>query len=719
MQNLDSPSKSTISKWSFHKLPLVFSAFFSIFALALSIFTGNAPSGNFAQVLGVSALQSSASGLLSANPPSIQLCPPTTSGSTTLVWNTTSTDTYQLRQGTETGQLLTTSTGSGQITVSNISTNTNFYLRKSSYDWQYIRGRWVRVQVWTTVGQTTVTTNQTGCGSTGGTPNPPPTNVALSSQGATVTASSLYPDGRFTTASIIDGNRGTSWATPQHPGWADATNNQYPDWVEVKFSGPRSINKINVFTLQDNATLGQPITPTQTFTQWGIQDFKVEYKNQQGSWSLIPNGQVTNNNLVWREFSFLPVTTDSIKVTITKSLGGQWVYSRLQEVEALEVTKASFHRFEGLRAGLKQEGDSYVFDDFALGTIFNPFTQPVDITYKVIADNPNFKFTNGSTGVLTITRQEQNFGANIAGPEAFPFYVPFGSHFTGSVELTACVRGSSPCQPANFYAYILPHIEHVSSPDPSLSWFLGWDVWRANVPVVWDRDAGKYMVLYTNYWHNVHEWPKGWTSSITIKNTGSSTAVYTVKHFPKGYSQIAPAGGCNFSPMVEQSAQVTVSAGQTKVVDFRSLFGWSPDSAVFMEGYATVTPESPSQVASTVITSETVPISNTTASCLAPGIGSNIVSIKSPSAGATVSGSTVNLTARVALDRGIDITAVKFYVDGQLIGSGSKSSMLGFDSLLTWNSKSVGNGNHTLSVKVFNNESLITGSPVVGITVSN
>jgi hypothetical protein len=162
------------------------------------------------------------------------------------------------------------------------------------------------------------------------------TNVALASNGATATASSTYPDGRFNVASVIDGDRGSAWGVPQHPGWSDATNSRYPDWVQVDFSGFKTINIINVFTLQDDDRLGQPITKTETFSQWGIQNFTVQCR-QSGSWVTIPNGLVMSNNRVWREFTFSPITTDAIRVIVTKSLAYPLFYSRIQEVEAWEA----------------------------------------------------------------------------------------------------------------------------------------------------------------------------------------------------------------------------------------------------------------------------------------------------------------------------------------------------------------------------------------------
>jgi hypothetical protein len=182
-------------------------------------------------------------------------------------------------------------------------------------------------------------------------------NVALASNGATATASSTYSDGRFNVASVIDGDRGSAWGVPQHPGWSDATYSRYPDWVQVNFSGPKTIDTINVFTLQDDHRLGQPITKTETFSQWGIQNFTVRYR-QNGSWVTIPNGSVTNNNLVWREFIFSPITTDAVRVTVTRSLQ---FYSRIQEVEVWEVGAPPVNTSASYQVGVNYHSTSSNF----------------------------------------------------------------------------------------------------------------------------------------------------------------------------------------------------------------------------------------------------------------------------------------------------------------------------------------------------------------------
>jgi len=166
---------------------------------------------------------------------------------------------------------------------------------------------------------------------------PPPLgrNVALASNGATASASSELDSGR-TAAAVINGDRrGLHWGSDPATGsgWHDATANAFPDWVQVNFAGGRTINEIDVFTLQDN--LGSPAVPTEamTFASYGITAFAVQYESSPGVWTTVPGGSVSGNNKVWRRFTFTSITTGRIRVLVDAALAG---HSRVVEVEAYE-----------------------------------------------------------------------------------------------------------------------------------------------------------------------------------------------------------------------------------------------------------------------------------------------------------------------------------------------------------------------------------------------
>src|SRR5688500_19961817 len=52
--------------------------------------------------------------------------------------------------------------------------------------------------------------------------------------------------------------------------WNDATQASYPDWIQVAFPGGRqTIDRVVVYTLQDNYAAPAEPTDTMTFTSYG------------------------------------------------------------------------------------------------------------------------------------------------------------------------------------------------------------------------------------------------------------------------------------------------------------------------------------------------------------------------------------------------------------------------------------------------------------------
>jgi Zn-dependent metalloprotease len=112
------------------------------------------------------------------------------------------------------------------------------------------------------------------------------TNVAAGASGASASASSTYPNGGFAAATAIDGDRtGVNWGAGG--GWADATRDAYPDWLEVNFGGQKRVHAINVYTLQNNyAAGGQPGVSTSA-TTYGLLDYDVQYWDG-SAWQTVP-----------------------------------------------------------------------------------------------------------------------------------------------------------------------------------------------------------------------------------------------------------------------------------------------------------------------------------------------------------------------------------------------------------------------------------------------
>ncbi|HKP71648.1 MAG TPA: discoidin domain-containing protein, partial [Pyrinomonadaceae bacterium] len=166
-------------------------------------------------------------------------------------------------------------------------------------------------------------------------PTPPPTrvNVAAATNGATASASSEYnPD--FSAQGAINGDHlGLAWE--QGGGWADATPNSYPDWLQVNFSGVKTINEVDLYTLQDNYSSPTEPTEATTANSLGVLDFEVQYWDG-ASWQIVPGAGVVGNDRVWRKFTFSEITTDRIRVFVTRSRPS---FSRIVELEAYQSSQ--------------------------------------------------------------------------------------------------------------------------------------------------------------------------------------------------------------------------------------------------------------------------------------------------------------------------------------------------------------------------------------------
>ena len=155
-------------------------------------------------------------------------------------------------------------------------------------------------------------------------------NAAAAENGATATASSTQED--YASAAVINGDRRGVNLT-SGGGWRDNTSGVFPDFVEIQFAGATTIDEVSVFTQQD--TWWAPVEPTETlsFFNNGVTGFQVQFWNG-AAWATIPGLVVTNNNKVWRRFTFAALQTTKIRVVTNSSISQ---FSTLVEVEAFGV----------------------------------------------------------------------------------------------------------------------------------------------------------------------------------------------------------------------------------------------------------------------------------------------------------------------------------------------------------------------------------------------
>ncbi|HEU4713033.1 MAG TPA: discoidin domain-containing protein [Pyrinomonadaceae bacterium] len=159
-------------------------------------------------------------------------------------------------------------------------------------------------------------------------PSPAPRyNLALGSMGASATASNSANAGYGPTGANNGDRKSLNWTNGG--GWNDS-GPPFPDWLQIDFGAVKTINEVDVFTLQDNWANAAEPTASTTFTLWGLTGYEVQYWNG-SNWIAIPGASVTGNDKIWLKFQFSPIATSKIRVLTNASVDG---YSRITEVEA-------------------------------------------------------------------------------------------------------------------------------------------------------------------------------------------------------------------------------------------------------------------------------------------------------------------------------------------------------------------------------------------------
>lgn len=181
-------------------------------------------------------------------------------------------------------------------------------------------------------------------------PNPS-VNVALATNGGVASASSSFGP-EYPASAVNDGDRSSArwW---QGGGWADATPGVFPDWVQINFNGPKTIDRVVLYTLAD--VYGGPDVPQDggTFTLYGVTAFAVEAWN--GS-AWYPVASVSGNNQVKRTVTFAAVTTDRIRVTVTLALQS---FTRVIELEAWTSASGSTNFAAAVNGGVASASSTY------------------------------------------------------------------------------------------------------------------------------------------------------------------------------------------------------------------------------------------------------------------------------------------------------------------------------------------------------------------------
>jgi hypothetical protein len=251
--------------------------------------------------------------------------------------------------------------------------------------------------------------------------------------------------------------------------------------------------------------------------------------------------------------------------------------------------KGTDFRVDHLRAGaIRTPKGWWNVQDFA-HSLFNPNSEEITVNLKMASDDPKFVFANGQVGTFTKTYQlKPLFGVtdNVYLCPVFESLKPkpnwpvsSRSNFTGSVEFTS----SKP-----FYYFMLHQTPEGVSPDLVKAYFMAWDPCEYDEPAVWDNDLSKFVIQYTNYWHDETSWRVGWYSALQIENNTNQPMTYSLDHIPYYGAQYDPATR-QIIRYKEQVVQLALKPHEMKKVTLMKLFGWG-DKMSSMEGCLLITP---------------------------------------------------------------------------------------------------------------------------------
>src|SRR5262245_19258211 len=171
------------------------------------------------------------------------------------------------------------------------------------------------------------------------------TNVALQANGGQASASSVRQT--WPPAQAIDGDR-----IVYH--WVGQQPFVFPGWWRVDFSGPQTIDEVDLYFHQDYAH-GPMRDPTESLTSvYALIDFDLQFWDGT-TWLTVPGGQVRGNRNVWRRFTFAPITTSALRVWLPASPNESVA---IQEVEAYTSAVTEQVWFDAaLPAGAAPDGD--------------------------------------------------------------------------------------------------------------------------------------------------------------------------------------------------------------------------------------------------------------------------------------------------------------------------------------------------------------------------
>ncbi|MDR3625964.1 MAG: hypothetical protein P4L45_03995 [Ignavibacteriaceae bacterium] len=267
---------------------------------------------------------------------------------------------------------------------------------------------------------------------------------------------------------------------------------------------------------------------------------------------------------------------------------GVYSQSEINKTEKISGEKSTIFRFDKIRSGAIKTDKGWNVQDFAT-SLFNPDSEEITVTWKMISDDPKFVFANGQVGTYTKTYKLKPMSGITDNVYMSPIFVPLkrdwpvgpNSNFVGTAEFSSAKP---------FYFFLLHETPEGVSSDRDSSYFIAWNPCDYKVPGPWDNDLKQFVIPYTNYWHNEKTFVPGWYSEIVLSNNTDHFADYTLKHIPY-YGSFYDQQNDQSAVYKEQVVHLELQKHEKKTITLMELFGWPTHQMSAMEGCLLISPD--------------------------------------------------------------------------------------------------------------------------------
>jgi len=213
----------------------------------------------------------------------------------------------------------------------------------------------------------------------------------------------------------------------------------------------------------------------------------------------------------------------------------------------------------------------------------NPNTYPIYLRATLVADDPDFVYTNGCVNKINnqcigtyqfpdvylnaYSSSEANVTFGVQARDAFP-PCNVGHLWTGTLRVESVAKNGVSARPFySFSPYTFNTGRYMALGDCFSVFDASWQAFSATIPIVWDSGISRLVGFYANGWHNTNSFPKGWQTVLSIYHSGNQSTQFTMEnHTPNGFH------GITSQPCFKQNNGVmeysdTISPGQTKSVN--------------------------------------------------------------------------------------------------------------------------------------------------------